>query len=80
MDVPESDPQLNQIHPETNHAAQQVSYFFSTVTTPCNLDSTLSYGESGSFAVTCVCVESQTSYVLLAESLSCVVSQIRYLL
>ena len=26
MDVPESDPQLKQIHPETNRAAQQVSY------------------------------------------------------
>ena len=60
----------SQIHSETNREAQQVSYFFSTVTTPCNPDSTLSYGESGSSAVTCVCVESQTSYLLPAESLS----------
>ena len=61
----------SQIHSETNREAQQVSYFFSTVTTPCNPDSTLSYEESGSPAVAC-CVVSQTSYLLLAESLSCV--------
>ena len=42
--VPESDPQLTQIHPETNRAAQQVSHFSSTITTPFNLDSTQSYG------------------------------------
>ena len=60
----------SQIHSETNREAQHVSYFFSTVTTPCNPDSTLSYWESGSSAVTCVCVESQTSYPLPAESLS----------
>ena len=48
MGVPEGDPQLNQIHPETNRVAQQVSHFSSTVNTPCNPDSTLSYEESGS--------------------------------
>ena len=31
-----------------------MSYFLSTVTTPCNPDSTLSYGESGSSTVACV--------------------------
>ena len=44
----------HQIHPETNCAAQQVSRFSSTVTTPCNPDFTLSYGESGSPSVACV--------------------------
>ena len=47
----------SQIHSETNREAQHVSYFFSTVTTLCNPDSTLSYWESGSSAVTCVCGE-----------------------
>ena len=60
----------SQIHSETNREAQQVSHFFSAVTTQCNLDLTLPSWESGSPIVAC-CVESQTSYLLTAESLSC---------
>ena len=47
----------SQIHSETNREAQQVSYFFSAVTTPCNPGPTLSYGESGSLLYLCVCGE-----------------------
>ena len=61
----------HQIHPETNHVAQQVSGFLSTVTTMCNPDSTLSYGESGGPVSVYVCV-SQDQLHSSAESLSCV--------
>ena len=73
MDVPESDPQLNQIHPEINHAAQQVSFFLSTVTTACNLDFILSFLESG--VLWSIQVEwARFYYFLPVESLSRVCS------
>ena len=69
MDIPESDPQLNQIHQEINCAAQQVSYFLSIVTTACNPDFILSYLESG--VLWSVKVEwARFYYFLPVESLS----------